>query len=82
MNWEQLQGKWDQIKGDAKSAWGKLTDDDLKYVGGSRDKLVGKLVERYGVMKEHAQRDVDEWLEKISNRLDRIGSHGGKPPTH
>jgi uncharacterized protein YjbJ (UPF0337 family) len=73
MNWTQIEGKWDQLKADVKSEWGKLTDDDLAYVNGRRDKLVGKLQERYGVLKEHAQRDVDKWFDRVAARLDEIG---------
>jgi uncharacterized protein YjbJ (UPF0337 family) len=36
MNWEHVQGQWSQLKGELKSKWGKLTDDDLKFVGGRR----------------------------------------------
>jgi uncharacterized protein YjbJ (UPF0337 family) len=73
VNWTQLEAKWEQLKGDVKAEWGKLTDDDLTYVGGKRDKLVGKLQERYGLVKEHAVQDVDAWVERIAARIDRIG---------
>jgi uncharacterized protein YjbJ (UPF0337 family) len=75
MNWTQIEGKWDQVKGDVKAQWGKLTDDDLAYVSGQRDKLVGKLEERYGIVREKAQKDVDAWFARIGARIDRIGAH-------
>jgi uncharacterized protein YjbJ (UPF0337 family) len=75
MNWTQVEGKWEQLKADVKSKWGKLTDDDITYVSGKRDKLVGKLQERYGLLRENAQKDVDEWFEKVGARIDRIGEH-------
>ena len=62
MNWDQIEGKWKQMMGAAKQKWGKLTDDDLDYIGGSRDRFVGRLQERYGVAKEEAQTQADEWL--------------------
>ena len=55
MNWDQVEGKWKQMKGAAKKQWGKLTDDDLEYMAGSRDQFVGRLQERYGIAKEEAQ---------------------------
>ncbi|MDZ7706304.1 MAG: CsbD family protein [Trueperaceae bacterium] len=61
MNWDQIQGKWKQMMGDVKRHWGKLTDDDLQVVEGNRDRLVGKIQERYGVTKEEAQKQVDDW---------------------
>lgn len=54
MNTDQLKGKWDQLKGDAKVRWGKLTDDDLKSAEGNTEKLVGRIQERYGLAKEEA----------------------------
>ena len=75
MNWEIIEGKWDQLKGDVKSRWAKLTDDDVANVGAKKDQLVGKIVERYGVLKDDAEAQVDEWL----NRLDTSSK---KPRTH
>jgi uncharacterized protein YjbJ (UPF0337 family) len=63
MNWDQVEGKWKQMKGSMKQKWGKLTDDDLDYIAGSRDKFVGRLQERYGVNKEEAQKQADQWLK-------------------
>lgn len=56
MNWTQIEGKWDQFKGKARSQWAKLTDDDLSNLQGKREQLLGKIVERYGVAKEDADR--------------------------
>ena len=61
MNWDQMEGKWKQMKGSVKQKWGKLTDDDLDIIAGSRDKLVGRIQERYGIAKDEAQREVDSW---------------------
>jgi uncharacterized protein YjbJ (UPF0337 family) len=62
MNWDQIEGKWKQLTGSVKQQWGKLTDDDLNQIAGTRDRFVGKLQERYGLAKEEAQRKADEWL--------------------
>lgn len=64
MNWDQVKGKWKQFTGDIKKRWGKLTDDDLDRVEGNREKLEGRIQERYGVAKEDAEKQVDEWLKK------------------
>jgi uncharacterized protein YjbJ (UPF0337 family) len=61
MNWDQVEGKWKQAGGKVKEKWGKLTDDDLQVIGGKRDQLVGKIQERYGIAKEDAARQVDEF---------------------
>ncbi len=65
MNWDQIQGKWTQMKGSVKQQWGKLTDDDLEVIAGSKDKLVGRLQERYGIQKEEAQRQLDRWTQTV-----------------
>jgi uncharacterized protein YjbJ (UPF0337 family) len=65
MNWDQIKGKWTQYKGKAKEQWGDLTDDDLTKVEGNRDQLVGKIQEQYGVAKEEAERQIDEWSRSV-----------------
>ncbi|MCW9710978.1 CsbD family protein [Avibacterium sp. 21-586] len=61
MNWEQLEGKWDQIKGTIKTKWAELTDDDLLLIEGKKDKFIGMLQERYGITKEEAEKQADEF---------------------
>ena len=63
MNWDQVEGKWKQVKGSVKKQWGDLTDDDLTKINGSRDKFVGILQDRYGIAKEEAQKRADEWAK-------------------
>jgi uncharacterized protein YjbJ (UPF0337 family) len=63
--WDQIKGNWKQFRGEVKQAWGDLTDDDLTYVEGSADKLVGKLQERYGWAKLEAETKVNEWARNI-----------------
>jgi len=70
MNTDQLQGKWKQIKGEAKERWGKLTDDDMNVIDGQHDQLVGKIQERYGIAREVARKQVDEWLRTYSPDAD------------
>lgn len=62
MNNDILQGKWEQLKGQARIKWGKLTNDDIDQIQGEREKLVGKLRERYGLAQERAESDVEDWL--------------------
>ena len=65
MNWNEVEGRWMQIRGQLKSKWGKLTDDDLMQCAGKRDQLIGKIENRYGIMKEEAARQVDEWVKQL-----------------
>ncbi|MER9415866.1 CsbD family protein [Mesorhizobium sp. M0306] len=66
MNWDQIKGKSTQFKGKAKEQWGDLTDDDLDRIEGNRDQLLGRIQERYGIAKEEAERQVDNWSRSIS----------------
>jgi len=65
MNRDILQGKWKQLKGSAKQKWGKLTDDDLDRIEGSRDELVGMIQERYGKSRDEAEKEVDDWQIRV-----------------
>lgn len=65
MNWDTVKGKWKQATGSAKTQWGKLTDDDLMQIEGNRDKLIGKVQEKYGLAKEEAEKQVDSWVKSI-----------------
>jgi uncharacterized protein YjbJ (UPF0337 family) len=85
MNWNQVEGQWKQMGAAIKSRWAKLTDDDLGNLGAKKDMLVGKLEERYGIMKNEAERQVDEWLTKLSASTKappavRDGSTERQPP--
>lgn len=63
MDWNKIQGKWNQVKGNFREAFGDLTDDDLAEAAGERDQLVGKLQERCGYSQAEAERRVDEVAE-------------------
>jgi len=66
MNWDLIEGKWKQSMGKVKVKWGKLTDDDVTAVNGKRDQLVGKIQERYGIAKDAAEKQVDEFIQSYS----------------
>jgi uncharacterized protein YjbJ (UPF0337 family) len=67
MNWEQIEGNWQQAVGHVKERWGKLTNDDFDVVAGRRDQLAGKIQERYGVAKEVAEKQIAEWQVRASD---------------
>jgi len=62
MNEDVLKGKWKQFRGDIKKAWGRLTDDELDQIDGERDKLIGRIQERYGYSREEAEREVERFV--------------------
>jgi uncharacterized protein YjbJ (UPF0337 family) len=65
MNWDQVEGKWKQYKGKAKEQWGKLTDDDIAAIDGKRQQLIGKLQEHYGIAKDEAERQADNFVKSL-----------------
>jgi uncharacterized protein YjbJ (UPF0337 family) len=56
-----MSGNWKQMKGKAKQKWAKLTDDDLTYIDGKREQLLGRIQERYGIQKDVAEKELKEW---------------------
>ncbi len=60
MNQDQVNGKWEQLKGRAKKAWGELTDDDFTKAEGSKDKLYGIIQERFGDTKDAINKKMDK----------------------
>jgi len=58
MNWEQISGKWMDLKGQVKQRWGKLTDQDLVTINGKRETLAGKIRERTGASKEQVEKEI------------------------
>lgn len=66
MNWDVIKGNAKQLSGVVKQKWGKLTDDDVKLLGGKSEEFFGRLQERMGIARDVAERELDEMLKKIS----------------
>ena len=62
---ERFEGAWFQVKGKIREFWGELTGDEVDWIAGRRDQLIGKLEERYGMSREEAEKQVDEFLDKV-----------------
>ena len=67
-----LLGKWKQIKGSVKEAWGKLTDDEIEQIDGKREQLIGKLQERYGYERSKAEAEVDRFVKDLDVKRERM----------
>jgi len=59
-----LKGNWNVVKGKLKQAYGDLTDDDLTFVDGKEDELVGRIQKRIGTTAA----DVRHLLQKYNRR--------------
>ncbi len=56
-----LKGNWNIIKGKLKQSYGELTDDDLKYVEGQEDELVGRIQKRIGATATDVRQMLDKY---------------------
>lgn len=65
MNWDQVEGKWKQYKGQVRARWGKMTDSDIDVIAGNRQQLVGKLQEYYGLTRGVAEKQVDDFASTL-----------------
>lgn len=66
MNWDRIEGSWTQFKGKVKEQWGELTDDQIDVINGRRDQLAGKIQETYGLTKEEAERQLEDWESRLN----------------
>ncbi len=66
MNAQVFKGKWQEVKGQVKAKWAKLTDDDLDYVAGRAEELRGILQKKYGSKKDKADRELDVFMKSIN----------------
>ncbi|MDP1590261.1 MAG: CsbD family protein [Prosthecobacter sp.] len=56
----QTKGNWNIVKGKLKQKWADLTDDDLTYVEGKGDELIGRIQKRTGETREEIKRYMQE----------------------
>jgi uncharacterized protein YjbJ (UPF0337 family) len=62
MNWDQIQGKWKEMKGTVRQKFGQLTDSDYEQIAGNREKFLGRLQERYGYTRDKAELELNDFL--------------------
>jgi uncharacterized protein YjbJ (UPF0337 family) len=56
----EIKGDWNITKGKLKRKWAQLTDDDLRYVVGMKDELLGRMQRRTGETREAVEKAVKE----------------------
>jgi uncharacterized protein YjbJ (UPF0337 family) len=72
MNWLQVKGHWKELEGLVRGTWGELTDDDLVAAEGQAELLVGRVMARYGLSREAAERQVASWADRMEEQLDAM----------
>lgn len=60
MNSLELKGNWNIIKGKLKQKWAHLTDDDLQYIEGKEEELLGRIQKRTGRTREEVEEAISE----------------------
>ena len=66
MSYEALREKFKEWKSELEAKWGDLTDEDWKEVEGSKDKLIAKIQQKYGLSRKDARREVDDFcIEQV-----------------
>ena len=56
----EIKGDWNIAKGKLKQKWATLTDDDLQYVEGQKDELLGRIQKRTGETREAVEQAIKE----------------------
>ena len=74
MNKDTFQGKWHEIKGQIKTQWGKLTNDDITLINGKREELAGALQKRYGYAKEKVEEEISHFEKSCGCSHDKAAS--------
>lgn len=62
MDWDSIRRNWKTMKRKAQEKWSELSEEDLDFISGQRDKLEGKIQERYGFASDHVKKEVDDWV--------------------
>jgi len=84
MNDDVLAGKWKQLKGGVKTAFAKLTDDDIAEVEGNTERLLGKLQERYGYTRDDAENAWNKFVDNVDDKVDEAAAerHADRAADH
>jgi uncharacterized protein YjbJ (UPF0337 family) len=80
---EQIEGKFEQMKGGIKKTWGKLTDDEIALFNGNKEQFYGKVKEKYGIAKEDAEKQMKEMEKNCSSAMcDNAASNNNEKTTN
>lgn len=67
MNRDIFEGKWVEIKGQMKQAWGWMTDDDFQQIEGNHQEIYGKLQKHYGYSRDQAEKAVKDFRHQFKH---------------
>src|SRR4051794_40031202 len=79
INAQELQGQWNNLRGQVKERWGQLTDDDLQIQGGNVDQLVGRIQQRTGEGREAIEKFLTDLTSRgssaVSQAAEAVGNY-------
>lgn len=75
MTWNQLEDRWNEFTGSARAHWSKLTDEDWQAITGKKEQLIGCVQKRYGIAKQEAEREVDNWSNALQDLVQASKAH-------
>jgi uncharacterized protein YjbJ (UPF0337 family) len=82
MNWDHIEENWEQFNNIIQQQWGKLTIKQLDAIKGNRNKLSGLIQEAYGISKNDADHQLDEWIklqDEEAYLIERATERNGSP---
>jgi uncharacterized protein YjbJ (UPF0337 family) len=72
MIWNSIETQWNHLSSQLTATWGKLTVEDLEAIAGKKERLIVKLQERYGIVRDDAAAQVYKWIATVAlGHLDR-----------
>jgi uncharacterized protein YjbJ (UPF0337 family) len=81
MNNDISAARWQQVREQTRKWWGKLTDDDLKRIGGKAERLADALQEKYGYTRLHAESQSIRWMrDHQDDRPAAVRQSAPRPP--
>ena len=63
--WTAMQGDWQSSAGLVKDRWADLTEEEILGTGGDRDQLVVLVQEKYGIERDQAEQEVNDWAAAL-----------------
>jgi uncharacterized protein YjbJ (UPF0337 family) len=79
MNWDQIEGKWKEMKGDIRQKWSKMTDSDHEAIGGKKDQFTGWLQKNYGYTKDQIEHAFDDFGHDGKDATGSVKSTNSSP---
>jgi len=72
MNDDIIKGKWTELKGEIKTQWGNLTDDELDKSQGNVVSIIGLILQKYGSKKEEVQEQMNGLMSRFTQKTEEV----------